>query len=176
MFLSLISCKNSEHPEESKINNEIQSLDSNEQKTAYLENIYKQDQNDRNGNVSSSVMYTNDLARLARVKAYINAYGYPKRKVLGGPSADVIYLVFHHIATNETKREYFPIFYRAMLDKEISKETLAFFLGRYQNDVNGAWIDFDRPFTTEEEIDTLVFALGLESIATSIKNNHNAGL
>ena len=151
-----------------KILNEVQQLETAQQKTAFLESLHLSDQADRKKNLPSAQLLANDKVRLQKIGAYLDTYGYPSKKQVSRAAVDAPYLVIHHAPTNEPRHQYFPLIYQAVKDGDIDPETFAFFLGRFQKIENGSWIEFGRPFTVEEEIDTLLTALGLDTTTTTI--------
>lgn len=169
--LSVLSCKPtpaSEYPPE--LLEEVQQLSSKEQKVAFLESLYLTDQQDRNEGIPYEQLRLNDEVRLQKLSAYLDTYGYPSRKELSKSAADTPYIILHHAPTNAPRHKYFPLMYQAMQNGDIAKGTFAFFLGRFQKMENGQWIDFDGPFTVDEEIDTLIKALDLSGIVATLNN------
>lgn len=166
--LSCASEQTSQYPPE--LQREVSQLISNEEKIAFLEKLYLGDQRDRNTAIPHKQLIANDSIRLQKMSAYLDVYGYPSRSKLSKSAADTPYIILHHAPTNTARHKYFPLMYKAMLDGNISDRTLASFLGRFQKIENGKWIEFDRPFTTEEEIDTLLEALDLAAVVATLKD------
>lgn len=164
-FGSLVSCRPSVSTGDlDDIRAEISALDSDQKKSAFLANLRAADQEERSESTQIPVdqRFKKDLYRIEQVGAYMQQYGYPSRANLGDDAADAPLLIIHHAPYDAARYKYFDYIYQGYLNDDIDADGLAFFLGRFQNNVNGQWITFDRPFTVEEEIDTLISALKLE--------------
>jgi len=152
---------------------EVKALTSDSLKQQYLEDIYDKDQGVRKvDSEDPSEMMKVDLENIFKIETYLDTYGYPSQELLGEKAAGCPWIVIHHAPDNSTRHKNFHHLYKGYLAGDLSPDGLAFFLGRFQRFENGDWIEFDGPFTTEMEIDTLIKALNLEELALSIEKKH----
>jgi len=128
-------------------------------KSQYLSGIWNDDQNPRRmkqvglvDNRRDSIIHHNDSLNLIKVEAYLKYWTYPNKSDFDLKERQSLITVIHHIADVEVKEKYFPIFYKAFKEGKIRGTSFTFYLQRWHDMKFGERVEFDRPFTEEEEL------------------------
>lgn len=182
-FLLITSCKPED--ERQKIVNQVKNLETVEQKQEFLKEIYMSDQRVRNQQQEATrkfgyksqqelealdKMMSTDKLNLMKIEAFLDEHGYPKKEELGGKAPAAPWLIIHHAASgNDIRRKYFPMIYEAYERGDVNGGALSLYLYRMYNiQSNGGRVEWDRPFTEEEEIDTMLQLLNLQKSLADI--------
>lgn len=158
---------------------EVDSLNSIALRTAFMDKLYDDDNIVRN-DVSNALRnfgihseeHKKALAEMKRVdeenarklSAYLKKYGHPEKDIHGNKAIETPWLISHHAADYETKEENFRYIYQGFLNGDIEGGRLSMFLGGMYEAKFGDRLKFDKPFTEEVEIDTIMKVLDLYSI------------
>lgn len=172
-----------EHIDPVKYSNEVKALNTVEKQAAYLKAIYELDQGirksssdiiTRHGHLSDQHIIQMDstmridIQLLAKIEAYLCQYGYPQKMEHGDTAVWAPWIVLHHSYNVPVRQKYFKHLYQATKYGHLDLSRLTFYLQRTHNTKFGHRIDFEGPFTNEQELDTLVKALDLVGIKDSI--------
>ncbi len=167
LFLFIIffaSCKEQVKQDTTPISvaENIQSLNSNEAKKAWLEDIFKADQQHRGDNSNSDAYMKKDPENLKKIEQYLSIHGYPDIKELGETAAVAPWIVIHHAGLLESRTRNFSVLHQAYKDGNIKGSAFYLYLFRTYYIKNRKKFKMDKsPFTSEEEIEALILALGL---------------
>ena len=168
----LFSCQSTQT---SGLEKYISSLITVESQKLFLEQIHDKDQNVRNENNGTSHSAGNraqldqemidvDISNLEKIELYLSIHGHPTIKEHGDKAARTPCLVVHHaIGGVEPRLRNFKYLYPAYINGNITDTSFTFYLNRTYQIKFGNRIKWDRPFRTEEELDTLYKALQLRS-------------
>jgi len=175
----ILGCKTESSKSATK-QNKISELKTTELQSAFLMEIFTKDQQVRKqeqtaiqnyGNNSdehqaaiNNLMKTDDQ-NLIEIEEYLKVHGHPKRDVHGREACDTPWLVIHHASAGKgVRKKHFQTFYEAYKKGEIHGNALAMYLNRMYNLQFNSQIEWNRPYRVEEEIDTLINTLGLQSL------------
>ncbi len=170
-FLSLWSCQSDSIKEREQFLNleeEVQSLVNDSLKNIFLFKIWDDDQNPRRldlvVNEQRNIKEMDSLYQLnlKRVDLYLNYWGYPEPTIFGEIPGSAPITVVHHAPDIPTREKYFPVFYKAFKEGKIRGTGFTFYLQRWHKMKFGKRVEFDRPFTEEEELEQLYKNLGLD--------------
>ncbi|MFK7807525.1 MAG: hypothetical protein AB8F74_06925 [Saprospiraceae bacterium] len=174
LCIFIIACSNISDADMISIKTEIAKLKTNDEKTAYLENIHLLDQKVRTDEDTVLATYGHgskeykdhwkfinqtDELNLAKVEAYLAAFGHPKKSELSDQAVHTPYIVIHHQSTAEPRRRNFQYLEDAYKSGDLDSGAFAFYLNRFYEFEFGHRLEMKNPFTEEIEIDTLVKAL-----------------
>lgn len=162
---------------------EINKLTTDESKKNYLEKIFEDDQNIRQGQVASlkleygkdSKEYTEfvqeyrrtDSINLLKVENYLSVHGHPKKSKLGEIAAITPWVVIHHYGFQdayEVKEKYFSTIYKAYKNGDLSDGEISFYLNRMYSRKYSERLRMESPYTIESELDTLISKLNLDHL------------
>lgn len=120
-------------------------------------------------------LMTTDKINLAKIEAYLAAYGHPKKAIHGKKACGVPRLVIHHASfENAPRYRNFPIIYRAYKDGDITDTDITFHLNRMHENHLGYRIQWEGAYRVEEELDTLFSALKLQAIVAKVDGEWEA--
>lgn len=159
------------------IDQEVESLQTIEKQRIFLEEIGKLDQDVRHHSTNQLKAYGYDSDQhqlalqemmqmdrdnLSRIELYFKIHGHPRLDDHGQKATNVPWMVIHHSSEDtQPRRQNFKYLYTAFKDGDLDDGALTFFLNRMYDFKYGYRIDWNRPFTAEEELDTLFKALDL---------------
>lgn len=188
LSILLISCENNS---KSGLEAEIDALNSIEKQAEFLIKIQSLDQEIRNelnenevkfgaqsqqAKESLKKMSILDEENLEKIECYIKTYGHPSIKLHGREAVFAPYLVYHHHSSLEIRETGFKHLYKAQKKGDLNADNLAFYLNRtYYIVYNGKRINWEGPYTVEEELDTLYKSLNLMPIIEEINESMNEG-
>lgn len=116
-------------------------------------------------------MVETDASNLACIEAYLERYGHPTLSSHGLDCSAVPGLVIHHAPGGlESRVRNFKYLYQGYLDRDVYEEDLIMVLNRAYQLKYGERIEWDRPYRSEEELDTLIQSLGLREEAERIQS------
>lgn len=156
---------------------EIDALETNDARWKYLEQLFQDDQELRQGQ-SSQIMLTHgkdspeyeafnlkfeerDALNLKKTEYYLKQYGYPKAEEVGELAASAMWAVIHHAGDLEARRRNFPALYEAFRQGAIDEAAFSMYLNRTYEQQFGERLTLQGSFREEERIDTLIRALKL---------------
>lgn len=181
-FLALFSCKTEKAPQ-NEIQIEVESLTNKRLQRAFLEKIATSDQyvreqetiiQQQHGYDSKAhkqalqMMMKTDENNLKKVAAYLAKYGYPDKLDHGNKAVYGPWMVLHHSPSEASRRKNFKYLYQAFLKENLEGDRLAFFLGRMYKREFGERIQWDGPFTVQQELDSMINALDLRTITDKV--------
>jgi len=185
VLLSLLwTC--SSHPFESikidsnAIQQEIQALQTDSLKTAYLERIYDEDQANRDGSDSEILntfgkdskeykaamleSYKKDKTLQTKVDEYLNAYAHPSRYIHSEKAASTPWLVIHHAGDIDYRNKHYSSLRKAYRKGHIDEGAFAFYLNRSHTSVFGKRLTMPNPYSSRSEIDSLIKVMSLVEV------------
>lgn len=165
--------------EESIVNcSEIDSLSSYSEKNEYLEFMFQEDQEYRIQTSEATLTHGYDSPELndlyaamnktdnvnkARVNCYLMRFGYPNSDSISDIASSAIPMIIHHSPDDTWKRELFPTLYSAYVNGDLDSGGLTYILNRMYESERGERLVMRSPFKIQDEIDTLVHQLGLDT-------------
>ncbi|GEM_PF-1970703 len=118
-------------------------------------------------------MIDTDKSNLAKIEAFLETYGHPNKLDHGNRVFYAPWIVMHHAdSQTDTRRRNFKYLYDYYKKDELEQDRLNFFLGRMHNLEKGGRIKWNRPFTVQEELDSLINSLDLREIAEEIDSRY----
>ncbi len=187
-IILFFACQASTTTIEDKIKEEIESLTDKKSQRAFLEKIGTADQavreqesaiNQKYGYDSKEhqqavqAMMDTDKSNLEKIEAYIIKHGYPNKIDHGNKAFYAPWIVMHHAPlASGTRRRNFKYLYDYYKKDQLEVDRLTFFLGRLYNLEFGERIRWNGPFTVQQELDSMVNALGLRAITDEIDKNY----
>lgn len=177
--LCFISCKADKGVSPESLEKTIRSLKSNEDKRAYLENVFFEYQHFLTeediilkSDGSDSEAYKNFIIKkskeeeiyLSKIGKYFEVFGYPSRTELG-QYASIAPLIVYFYATNDKgfQKEDFKYFYGAYKFKDIPEEYfLEYIKAFYESNTGKIYSKTEKYLSPEEEIYVLMDALGYD--------------
>lgn len=158
--------------------NEINQLETFQDKKIYLENIFEDDQKVRNGKKEAEIIskygyrsdehkklaeeqWRQDEINLQKIEAYLKKHGYPEKE-MGELATTAPWVVIHHSQEYHTREKYFEIIYEAYLKGDIDDGAISFYLGRMYEMKNGERIKIEGSYKTDDQINILIQELNLE--------------
>lgn len=191
LFVCLVffhACQAPEPSLQEKIAQEIATLTDKKSQRAFLEKIGTSDQtvreqesaiNQKYGYDSKEhkqalqAMMETDKSNLEKIEAYILKHGYPNKIDHGNKAFYAPWIVMHHAPlASGTRRRNFKYLYDYYKKDQLEVDRLTFFLGRLYNLEFGERIRWNGPFTVQQELDSMVNALGLRAITDEIDKNY----
>jgi hypothetical protein len=159
--------------------NEINSLETDEAKRGFLEKIYKDDQQVRDGKKEAELLLTygkdskehmdyvqaqwkQDEINLQKIETYLGKYGYPKKDELGKEAALAPWIVIHHSTDTGIRNRHFEILYQAYLTGDIEDTAMSLYLGRTYEFTFKESFEMKSPYRSEDKINQLIKKLNLE--------------
>lgn len=154
-------------------------LESTAEKQLFLETIFEKDQGVRDGkrdaelvlrygkDSKEAVAYAEaqgeqDAKNLSNIAWYLKTYGYPDKNELGEIAAMTPWVVVHHSTDIGVRNEYFEDLYRAYLREDIDETAFAMYLGRTYEFIHQERLQMNSPYTSVDQINTLVEKLDLK--------------
>jgi len=167
-----------------QIDQEVATLTTIEKQTKFLEHILAKDQEVRHFETEQLQKFgydskehqlavqnwwkTDDL-NLFKIEAYLKTYGYPTIKEHGKEAVRAPWLVIHHAPGDvEPRKRNFKYLYEGFKQGDLEADQLTFFLNRMYDKKFGYRIEWNRPYKTEEELDTLFKSLDLLEIVREV--------
>jgi len=160
-IFAFFSCKNEA---DIALEQEITALDIVEKRKAYLEAIFAEDQDVRQGNTSRQERHKADASNMKKIAKYLDIHGHPKRAEVGEIAALTPWSVIHHQPgrrNDKIRRKYFPVLYQAYWDEDIDGGKMWRFLDRMYFTKHGERFIMKSPYKEEDAIDSLVQKLEL---------------
>lgn len=175
----LLGCSEENNQHTIDIAGEIAILSTPEQHRQYLERISDDDQNVRSSEEAAEItlkygkdspeylayvraQLRQDSINLLKVDQYLRKFGYPDKEVVGKEAANAPCLVIHHLTDTGLRNWYFEILYKAYLDGNINDTYMSLYLGRTYAFLHQEQFQMENPYTSKDEINGLIKALGLE--------------
>ena len=167
-----------EQLDEDILRNEVEELTTDHAKIAFLKSILTEDQRVRSEESEANqnfgyesrehkqkiaLLMNMDAQNLQRVDIFTEVHGVPENNSVGRVQADAIWLVVHHSPGTEAHERYFPILYKAWQREQIDGTAFAFYLNRWYEKVSGERHIMEGVYTEEEEIETLIDLLEVET-------------
>ncbi len=179
LFLSLtllfqISCKTTVAD---PITEEVQGLVDVQKRKAYLEQIYKEDNqmrdqarklvqqyglNSEKGEAHAAKMKAKDAELLKKVEMYFAKYGAPTIKAVGRTAALAPWAVIHHSNDYDVKVRNFKFLNAAYRSEDIAEDAFSFYLNAMYKMKYGKRYEYPGRFKEVERIDSLIHLLELE--------------
>lgn len=177
LMIFLISCKEVDKKEDISIDEEFAFLKNNTDKENYLENIFRLDQEIRNGESSELLlkygknskklsafrqkMDSIDNLNLLRIELYLEKFNYPSRDSMSEIAVITPWVVIHH-SDIENRYKNFNTLYKAYQNKNLKAGQFQMFLERTYLMEYGIWPKFQNPYQPEEKINSLIKKLNLQ--------------
>lgn len=112
---------------------------------------------------------------MEKIEQYLQKYGYPNIEEHGEDATFAVWMVIHHAPfESEARQRNFKYIYEAWKKKEIKGGDLTFFLNRMYDFRFGHFIKWDKNFTEEIELDTLIQSLKLQGITKAIDQKYGS--
>lgn len=179
----LLSC-GTDNPIENTIQKEVEMLTDKKSQRAFLEEIGAADQTVRNAETAANQQYgydskehkqaiqtmiDTDKNNLEKIEAYIIKHGYPNKIDHGNKGFYAPWIVMHHAPkASGTRRRNFKYLYEYYKKDMLEPDRLTFFLARMYDMEFGERIQWNGPFTVQQELDSMINALGLREITDEI--------
>ena len=177
MFIGF-GCKQKDEEYVSDYSVEIQNLITDELKRAYLEAIFKADQDVRNAEEEYAIvskygrdseefrehlakMKETDAISLNKVEAYLAQYGHPSKAALKEIAALTPWAVVHHQSEYEPRVTNFNHLYKGYLNNDIEEGSFSMYLARMYQIKNGERLDMKGPYKEADKIALMIEELGL---------------
>ncbi|MEL7122121.1 MAG: hypothetical protein AAFO07_21920, partial [Bacteroidota bacterium] len=181
LFLKMLSsCNSIEITEEQReqIDQEINAINSPEEKEAYLEFLFEEDQKLRQGQSAEIMlkhgknskefhafvkeMHQQDALNLVRVEKYLEQHGFPKNGEFGSIATSIIPTVIHHSNSYSAREKFFPLLYREYKKGNYNEGGFAMFLNRMYHFKHGEREPREGTYQQKDEIEFLIKELGLK--------------
>jgi len=158
---------------------EVDSLNSEDQKKVFLEKIYKQDQKVRNDLNEIEIKYGYDSnerkeairqsikvdkQNLQKIELYLEKYGHPSIEKHGEYASRAPWLVIHHSANLESKKKIFTYLYSAYKNEDLKPGSFSFYLERFHRIKFGNRFTLPNPYREDQLIDSLIKRLDLKKL------------
>ncbi len=182
-ILAFWGCQNTMVKTSSTIR-DIEGLTTPELQRQYLEKIHELDQKVRKEETSilqqfgynseehqkaiQQAMQT-DVENLEKIELYLQKYGHPGKALHGTIATSTPWLVIHHASGIDSRYRNFKYIYKAYKNNDIDDGEISFYLNRMYDIQFGNRIEWNGPFTIEQEIDTLIKALDLMDIVEEVE-------
>ncbi|MFK7983192.1 MAG: hypothetical protein AB8G86_24645 [Saprospiraceae bacterium] len=166
----------------------VATLSDKKSQRAFLEKIAASDQRVRDEEIAINQKYgykskehqqaiqkqiDTDKSNLAKIEAYLEKYGHPNKLDHGNRAFYAPWIVMHHAPKETgTRRRNFKYLYDYYKKDELEQDRLNFFLGRMHQLKFGGRIRWNRSFTVQEELDSLINVLDLRTVADEIDSNY----
>jgi len=192
VLMLLVCCTNDKAI--NQINQVVTDLNTVEKQAQFLEEIYEKDQGVRIfmqeqeqkfGRESNEYQLAHrnfmetDRVNFLEIEAYLKTYGHPTLENHGEGSVNTPWIVIHHAQGGiETRQRNFKYLYEGFKKGDLEGDRLTFLLNRMYREKFGFRIEWDRPYRTEEELDTLLKSLDLLEIVEKVDQKlttHKAG-
>jgi thymidylate synthase len=165
--------------------NEINQLETFQDKKVYLEKIFEDDQNVRDGKKEAEVIsrygygsnehkalaeeqWAQDEINLQKIEAYLKKHGYPGKE-MGELATTAPWVVIHHAQEYDTRERHFEIIYEAYLKGDIKDGSISLFLGRMYEMKNGERLKMEGSYKSEDQINLLIKELNLEDKKANVQ-------
>jgi len=162
----------------SKIEQQIEGLETGEDKRRFLEKILEDDQKVRDGKDSELMLkygkdskehmeyvqaqWRQDEINLIKIEKYLEKFGYPSKNELGKDAAIAPWLVIHHSTDTQIRNRNFEVLYEAYLREDIDATAMSLYLGRTYEFTYGKRFRMESPYKSEDEINQLIKELDLK--------------
>ena len=188
VVIFFVACDSQKKATRIDVERQVEKLLTIEDKRKFLEKIFRDDQSVRDTEKSAALvlkygldseeameytrkMVDQDEKNLIKVKSYLDKFGYPSITNLGKEASTAPYIVIHHTPDVYVRNSFFKKLYKAYLNNHIDDTQLAFYLGRTYKSINREDFYIQSPFKSEDEINGLIEALGLEKEKQSVIKN-----
>ena len=114
------------------------------------------------------LMNQTDEENLKKIEQFLETYGHPSIKKHGLKASEAPWLVIHHAPELAPRERNFKHLYQAWKNGDLEGGKLIFYLNRFYSIKYGNRLQWDRPFTEKEEIDSLLQSLELSDIAKNL--------
>ncbi len=179
LMIGFIGCNKRVEKVSVNYENEINNLETDEEKRKFLEKILADDQQVRDGKKEAELMlkygkdskqhmdyieaqWQQDEIHLEKIETYLGKYGYPNKDELGKEAALAPWIVIHHSTDTEIRNRNFEILYLAYLTGDIDDTALSLYLGRTHEFKFQESFEIESPFQSEDKINQLIKKLDLE--------------
>lgn len=182
-----MQCTSTDASTVATIDKEVSALNTIKKQTLFLEDIGKLDQDIRaeldtqisafgyesdEHLVALQQMKKIDQINLSKIESFFKYYGHPRLQEHGKDATMVPRIVVHHAPTETNpRRRNFKYLYTAFKNGDIDDGELTFYLNRMYHIAFGRRIDWDGPFTVQDELDTLFTALDLYPILNQLEDS-----
>ncbi len=176
LFFCLLACQPGSP---SDIFSEIDALDTDAKKQAYLKQLFEADQHMRRG-MDQEILAkfgkdseehrqfladyrANDELNMRKVAYYLSRHGYPKA-ALGELAVSAPWAVIHHESSDssvEVRRKYWPYIDQAHQNGDLDDGAVSFYLNRMYRIQFGESHDMQGSFTIDEERNLLLQKMGM---------------
>lgn len=154
---------------------EVQNLSTNSDKKAYLEAIFKVDQDVRDAQDEYKIgrnskeyrdhidkMNQTDLINLYKIETYLRHLGHPSKVALGEIAALTPWAVIHHQSNYEPRVKNFKYLYNAYVEGDIKESSFSMYLARMYQMKHGSRLDMGGPYQEKDKIARLISDLDLD--------------
>lgn len=186
IFIYLLpGCINRERNSPNPCLSTVEKLTDRRQQWIFLDSIGKRDQQVRNDETAALQQYgydskehkqakaemmRTDASNLDCIEAYLAMHGHPSLEKHGMDASQVPGMVIHHSPYGmESRLRNFEYLYRGYLDHDVYESDLIMILNRAYQIKFGERIVWDRPYRSEEELDTLIRSLDLTGVVERIR-------
>jgi len=160
------------------IREEIENLQTFENKKVYLEQVFEDDQRMRRGGQSTQIglkyghnskehmefiktMNALDALNLVKIELYLEKYGHPIKKEVGELAAIAPWAVIHHSSTYEDRVRNFEYLYKAYKNQDIEDGHFSMFLDRMYRFKYDERLDMGMSYKEKDRIERLIKELKL---------------
>lgn len=173
-FFGVIACTNNQPQDHQVI---IKNLTDVEEQSSFLIKVANDDQAVRKNNNDAIQTYGyNSIEHLETVKQfkkvdsinfllikeYLDVYGYPTLDDHGEEAVIAPWIIMQHFVDLSDRQAYAKYLLNAFKKGDIGGDKLTFFLNRSYDFMYGGMMKWGRPYSEEEELDTLLKSLNLE--------------
>lgn len=189
LLIILSGCYNSSERGPNPCLSTVEKLTDRRQQWIFLDSIGKRDQQVRNDEIAALQQYgydskehkiakaemmRTDISNLDCIEAYLAVHGHPSLEKHGMDASEVPGLVIHHSPNGaESRLRNFEYLYRGYLDHDVYESDLIMILNRAYQIKFGERIVWDRPYRSDEELDTLIRTLDLTDVVEGIRSGQN---
>lgn len=187
--MGLSQCSSPGEPTSSPCLKTVEKLTDRRQQWIFLDSIGKLDQKVRQDEIDALQKYGYDseehkqaMARMVQtdasnlecIEAYLAIHGHPTHEKHGIDASSVPGLVIHHSPEGlDSRLRNFKYLYSGYLNRGVFEDDLIMILNRAYQIKYDERITWNRPYRSDEELDTLIRSLGLHDEAERIRRGMN---
>lgn len=154
----------------------VKSLETQEQKLAFLQGMYDTDErlrrelpkiiqshgykSEEHNKIEQELKEFTEQS-IEKSIAYLQVWGFPDKQTLRSNSAETPFHMLHHSDDIQLKREYFPFLWQAFKDRDIPGSAIAKYLNKLYKLETGESMVIKGGYTEVFEVDTLLRSLNI---------------